>query len=374
VVEMPGNVTQTSSAQRGEEDKKQINVCIRGFCGLLGSRLVLALQRNPDLKFAVGIAKDDPTLREWIKTTKPLSESIIKRLIPEKIYLDDTHKVVRKVNSQQPFATFESADQLNLSKSCDVIIDCASPGSCDKWLEQYSQSGLYVILQSGESPRGRLIVPPLMSKEKTDGKILRQGDCVLSGVIPVLAHLAPLSESITMHMLTQYTKKLNNYTTDERLGSTYVRNDVAEQLENEFSHLFPDTELELLGVSQVSGLSFYTATIGFSTKYPISGMEIKEILEPKPRIRVVPNVTSTYEIAHYIEGRMRALGIEVQPITVFGSDLNSSSNAKKFRIWIAISYRYIAVLPNIDAIRMVIHGLSGEDAMRITDKNMGFIV
>jgi len=356
---------QTPSAQRNE------HICIRGIFGLLGSRIALAIRKNPDMKLAVGIAKNDPTLHDALKTMKPLPEDIRKDLFAEKMYLDDKHSVVREVNASQNMVTFEPADQLNLS-DCDVVIDAASPGSSQKWMERYRTFNGPVVIQSGEYPLGRLIVPPRKMSYSENENIFRQGDCVLSGIVPVLHYLEPVAKRIIMSILTQYTEKLNDYTTGERLGSTYIREDVKQQVETELEPLFPETELMLLGVSQVSGLSYYTATLLVETKYQMSGQEIKELLENKPRIRVVPDIKSTYEIAHFHKERMQAFGKEMPPITVFGSDLNSTARSTLFRIMIAIDYRYIAVLPNIDTVRMLTLGMSGEEAMRFTDRNMGF--
>ncbi len=357
----------TLSAQRGEH-----KVCVRGIFGLLGSRLALAIRKNPDMRLAVGIAKNDPTLHDALKTMNPLSEDIRRQSLADRMYLDDKHSVVREVNASQNIVTFEPADQLNLARECDVIIDAASPGSVDKWLERYHAFSGPVILQSGEEPRWHTIIPPKIRKKELEENIFRQGDCVLSGIVPVLTYLSPIAARVTMHILTQYTEKLGDYTTGERLSSTYIREDVKQQVESELVPLFPDTELMLLGVSQVSGLSYYTATLLVETNCPLSGHEMKTLLENKPRIRVVPDIKSTYEISHFHKERMQAFGKEIPPITVFGSDLNSTASSTLFRIMVAIDYRYIAVLPNIDAVRMLVLGMSGEEAMRETDRNMGF--
>lgn len=363
-----GNLSFPAGANRD----KPVRVCIRGIAGLLGSRIALAMAKNPDMKLVAGIARNDATLKEAIATLDPLPEKIIKNVFPERMFLDDRHQVVREVNASQHIAKFEPADQLNLQKECDVVIDAATPGSADKWMDRYHSFDKPVILQSGEYGKGRTMVPPLVREPNNWGKIYRQGDCVLSGVVPVLAPLAPLSEHVIMHILTQYTEKLNDYTTDQRLGTTYIREDVKEQVENELMSLLPNTNMVLLGVSQVSGLSYYTTTLLVETRQPMAGMDLCKVLKNKPRMRVVPEVRSTYEIAHFHKERMGAFSKEMPPITIFGSDLETEEKKTSFRIGIAIDYKYIAVLPNIDAVRMLVLGLAGEDAMRITDRNMGF--
>jgi glyceraldehyde-3-phosphate dehydrogenase/erythrose-4-phosphate dehydrogenase len=355
-------------AQRNEQ---KIRVCIRGIFGLLGSRLALAIRKNPDMQLVVGIAKNDPTLKEALASLQPLPEHIVQHALAEKTYLDERHSVVRDTNASQHFVAFEPADQLNLSKACDVVLDAASPGSVGKWMERYRAFQRPVILQSGEYPTGTSIVPPLIGGN--NGNIYRQGDCVLSGVVPVLSYLEPIVARAQMYILTQYTEKLNDYTTDERLGTTYLRDDVETQLNNELQPLLPTMELLLVGVSQVSGLSYYTATMLLESRWPLTGQELSEFLCSKPRIRVVPGIRSTYEIAHFHHARMHAFGKSIAPITIFGNDLTSRAKSTQFKIRLAIDYRYIAVLPNIDAVRMLVRAMGGEEAMQITDAHIGFI-
>jgi len=337
--------------------------------GLLGSRIALAIGKSSDMEVSTGIVKSDPTLRSALSAFKQLPEGIRKRIVPERMYLDDKHATVRELNASQDVVRFEPADQLNVAKECDALIDAASPGSSQKWMERYTTSNRTVILQSGEYPHGSLIVAPVVKDR--NAKIHRQGDCVLSGIVPVLASLAPLAARITMHILTQYTEKLNDYTTDQRLGTVYLREEIKEQLETELVPMFPETNLTLLGVTQASGLSFYTATLLVETREALSGQQLKELLSGKPRIRVVPDIRSTFEIAHYKE-IVEAFDGKVQPITVFGSGLNSNEKTTMHRIMIAIDYRYIAVLPNIDAVRMLASGMDGEQAMKVTDRDMNF--
>lgn len=351
--------------------KQKIRVCIRGICGLLGSRLARSIQKNPDMELTVGIAKADPTLANTLKIYKQLPEEVRKTAFATQMYLDERHQVVENINRENPHVSFKPADQINLSKECDIIVDATSPGSVDKWMDKYEHSRRKIILQSGEFPKGRLIVPPrLLAGEETS--LFRQGDCVLSGVVPVLSALAPVAAKVTLHILTQYTEKLADYTTDIRLGSTYLRDDIQEQLTHELVPLIPKTKLELIGISQVSGLSFYTATLVVETREPLVGSDVVDLLQKKPRMRVAPDVTSTFEVALYKEV-MEAFDRKTPPITVFGSDLTKREKSTSFKVLVAIDYRYIAILPNIDAIRMLMTNANGEQAMQMTDQSMGFV-
>src|SRR3989338_7356927 len=92
------SVTSSLSARRSDG---QIRVCVRGIFGLLGSRIALAIARNPDLRLTVGIAKNDTTLRDALKAMKALPENIRRSCVAEKMYLDEPHRTVREVNASQ---------------------------------------------------------------------------------------------------------------------------------------------------------------------------------------------------------------------------------------------------------------------------------
>lgn len=353
----------SSSAQKD----KQIKICIRGMAGLLGSRLAYAIGKNPDMRLIAGVVKKDPTLANLFTTMRTLPEQIRRSTLPTRIYLDEKHATVREVNSSQNIINFEPADQLDLS-DFDIVVDASTPGTLSNWIERYKHFKGPVLLQSGEFPNGKLVTAPLVGKIDSDN-LYRQGDCILCGIIPVLAYLAP--NRLTMHVLTQYTEKLGDYPTDIRLRSSYMREDVAKQLSYELSNLF-DYELVVMGVTQIPGISYYTITLLVETK-PLTGLEVKEMLLNRPRIRVVPDLKSTFEIEQLHKERVHFVDMEIPPITVFGSDLNSTETKTNFKLVITMDYKPLVSLANVDSIRALALEVDPESAMRTTDKNMSFI-
>lgn len=365
--------TVVSETSAPKEKSGQIKVCIRGLAGLLGSRIAQCIARNPDLKLTAGIVKKDWTLQNVFATMDTCSEGVVKGLCPEALYLDEKHSVVREVNKAQTHLKFEPADQLNLGSSCDLVVDVSAPGTLNSWWNKYCELGKPVILQSGEYPKGRLISLPLVEAENgKDRNIYRQGDCILSGISPVLAHLKPVMKNLTMHVVTQYTDKLGDYPTDLRLSAAYYREDVQKQIEGGLKELL-DCSFMIMGVVQIPGISYYTISLSVETKESITGLQLRDMLIDRPRIRIVPGLNSTFEIEQFHKERVHAIGRELPPISVFGADLNSDEKKKTFRIGIALDYKPLVALANIDAIRAIGLGLSGEEAMRITDGNMGFI-
>lgn len=364
----------SSSAQRCD---KPIRVCIRAIAGTLGRRLALAIRRCPDLHTTVGIVKKDRTLEKAFQRMKRLAdgeklppETIRKMLWPEKIYLDERHRVVREVNSQcQGMVEFEPADQLNLSDECDIVLDAAANGLAAR-MKKYQHFHGPVVLQSGDYPHGRLLVPPF-PPEQGDENIFRQGDCVLSSVGPALSALQEVAVHIRMDILTQYTDKLNDYTLDDAITATHTRPELKSALLVQLFSLVPHTRISIGSMLQRPGLSFYTISLQLETTHPMAGKDLKELLSNQPRILTIPFITSTQELCDYRE-TIGMLGKSIPPIVVTGQELNSTERSIHFELTMFIDYRYVAVLPNIDAVSMIMLGMSGAEAMHRTDTVMGF--
>ena len=371
--------TSFSSAQK-TSDRKPVRVAIRGITGLLGTRLALALQRDPRFNVSAAVARNDPSLRRFLDSMKALGEQAANPVF-ERMFLDERHKVVRDFNSSNS-VDFYPVDQLNLSKECDVLVDTTSPGNFKFWEERYQHFRKPVLLQSGEYPNGRLISPPFL--EPGTGNLFRQGDCILSGLIPVLFHLLPFASRLTLNFLTQYTEKLMDYTTDVKLKATYVRSDVAKQLNLELSSVFDGIinsinlergsrlgcDFSVMGVLQVPGLSHYVATIVLETHNPMSGNDIAQLLKGKPRIRTVPSLKGTDELQYHKE---LVSPLELPPLTVFGEDLDSSEKRTYFRFFISMDYKYLVPYANLDSLGMIALDLDPLDAMRRTDEAMNFV-
>ncbi len=347
---------------------KKIRVGIRGMSGLLGSRLALAIRKNADMVLSAGIVRNDETLNRVLHG--PQKHSIW----AEHMYLDEAHRVVYELNNSQSLVEFEPADQLNLSKICDIVVDTTPPKSRpEKWNQKYKHFKKPVILQSGEYPNGRLITPPLIEEIKEESNIYRQGDCILSALSPILASLESVISGFRVHFLMQYGESLHDYPTSQRINSTYLRDDLALQIQDELNSLFREKEIVVEGLLQVPGLDYYTLTLHVNTNIPLNGKDLKSMLEQRPRVMVAPEgISSTYEIDHFLREESKAIGKDIPPIVIYNSDLKDSESKTEHRIRATVYSRMIAVLPNIDSIRILAKGQNPLEAMEITDKSLGF--
>jgi hypothetical protein len=346
---------------------QKIKVCIRGMSGLLGMRLALALKKQQDITLTAGVVRNDETLKRLLDS--PLHDGVW----PSDVYLDEPHSVVRKLNESQSRLRFAPADQLNLAKVCDVVIDTSAPGTWKKWEERYRHFGKPVILQSGDYPTGRVISPPQIDTNG-NGNLYRQGDCILSALSPLLSALYPILEKVRVHILMQYGQKLNDYPTSQRTNATYLRDDLESQIKEELTRLFKDAEIVMEGVLQVPGLDYYTLTLHLGLKAPLSVKDLKGILSQQPRMLITPaGINSTYEIDHLIREESRAVGIDIPPIVIYSSDFDFSEPRKDdIRMRATVYSRLVAVLPNIDSVRILAGKMSPLDAMKLTDRYAGF--
>jgi len=342
-----------------------VRVAIVGALGNLGSRLAIALSQDPAFNLAVGVVQPDDNLIRALSAleTNPELKSII---WAEEMFMAERHQKVRNWNARQSLIKFKPVDQLSLKNSCDVVIDVTNYGSREL-MRQYLDFKCPVILQSG-AKIGNLISPPLVLPS-ADG-IYRQGDCLVSALIPVLSAFNGLT-SIRMHLIKQYGEQLGDYPTYQRLNATYLCPDVVKYLMRELSQLLPEVRLEVEGVYQIPGLIYYTATLILELDQAISGADLRNKLGSQPRLKVVGDqITSTYDIDYYLQARLQMAGSSLPPIIVYGSTLKPGKDevAKRVYLQLAIYYKLIAVLPNIDALRILCLGEDPQTAMRRTDE------
>jgi hypothetical protein len=342
---------------------QRIRVGVAGISGLLGFRLAQAITRQPDLELSVGIAKSDRSLHRLIA-----AGSTHRGLLPVNLFLDDTHAVVRRTNQEQSGCQFQPFDQCNLNRLCDVVIDAIAPGRLEP-LAAYEHFTGPVIFQSGEYPLGRLIAPPILAAAATSQKRYRQGDCIVSALSPILALFQREARCVRIVVHMQYSDYLHDYPTGQRTNATYIRTDLARQFEDELTILFPAQTIEILTVLQVPGLDYYTVAVELDCVEPLSGETILELIDQSPRIALADrNLRSTYEIDHFLREPAALLGTFFPPIVVYQHGLSPAvgSSSRRIRLQFSVYSRFIAVLPNIDSIRML-RGVNHIEAMQLTD-------
>jgi glyceraldehyde-3-phosphate dehydrogenase/erythrose-4-phosphate dehydrogenase len=331
---------------------QKLRVGIRGISGLLGTRLAEKIQQEPDMEVSFGTAINDQTLERFFARSEYLVKMDRPPLAPL-LLIAGKHKEVRGLNA--PGRACEPLDQYSIYKLCDVLIDATGPGVSVKFQNDDLESGIPVILQSGEYPRGRLIAPPAIQNGQS--KLYRQGDCVLSGIAPIVAALQCGEfgiESVTASVLMQYSSQLHDYPTSQRICATYLRRDIASEVKMELGFLFPNTTFQVNPVLQVPGLDYYTVTLNVQTRTPVRGNELMEVLAKSQRTFMSgDDISSTYQIDHYL--RESIAGSELPPIGIYSKFVEPKGSwpATSLVICASLYSRFMAVLPNIEAVRMV---------------------
>jgi len=353
-------------------EKNKIRIGIRGAAGLLGSRIAAAIERTNDMSLEVGVVLPDRTLETILNRNQLLPQS--RATLPKQMFVQvPKHQgresdIVRELNARDD-VHFQGISQLNWKHHCDVIIDNAYPAGKDAVEEQYRRFPGIIILQDGAAPEGRLIVPPLLAPERDQGNRYRMGDCILSGLVPLLYPLQDIAKRIRVHLLTQFDGRESDYLITERAHAFYVRDDLRKKVATDLGTLFPGQDIAVDAVIQIPSLLHYQLTLHIELDAAITPQELRGRLTLMPRIRVAPSgVTSTYDV-----NLARSCSERIPPIIVFESALEPHTVAsRQVRIVAALYYRTAAVLPNLDAIRMLTKGMDPIAAMRQTDTDMGF--
>ncbi len=351
-------------------DKTRVG--IRGVAGLLGTQIADAIQKTKDISLEVGVVLPDKTLDTVLSRAKFLPQS--KSALPKQLFvqvpvhLGRENMIVRELNHRES-TTFQGISQLSWKKNCDVIIDNAYPAGKEVVEEQYNSFPGKIILQDGASPEGRLIVPPMIAPDTNQGNRYRMGDCILSGLVPLLYPFRDVMQNMRIHLLTQFDGREVDYLITERAHAFYVRDDLRAKVQGSLETLFPNQGVDVEAVIQIPSLLHYQLTLNLEMQEPLSKVEVHERLNSMPHVRLVPNgVTSTYDI-----NLARSFSEKIPPIIVFESSLESRyEKTNTVRIVAALYYRTAAVLPNLDAIRIVSQGMDPIKAMRQTDRDMGF--
>lgn len=355
-----------------------IRVGIRGISGMLGRRLALDIAANPDMQVVLGTVRNDKNLTYLSGLLSTISEESRRRLA-ENLYMEESQKVVRTANVQT-HEKFKPLDQMpSLNQFCDVLVDATRrpPNTKNAFEERYSSFTGAVLLQSAEYPRGRLISPPLIEPEtdatRLESNIYRQGDCILSGTVPVLAAIADVAKGTRLNIVMQLDEPLNTFPTQQNIVGMYPRKDAANRVEAQLNSLFPKQEIEVDSVIQIPSHDTYTATIHATVPSDITHEDIKSMLKQSPRVRIAPDhIRSTPDLDQSMREPASMLGRQISPIMVYDAFLETKryNNHNVVRIQVAIYSRLAAVLPNIDSIRMLGGKISALEAMKLTDENL----
>ena len=345
-----------------------VRIGIRGAAGLLGSRLLVAMGRTKDLRATVGICRKDPTLERMVSRME-FGGLLARQALPEKIYIEAGEEDIAALNAKIGEPRFFPIREIDLADACDVVIDAATSATGKERTAVFQGFTGPIILQDGAYPHGRLIAPPLIAASQ-GGNRFRQGGCFISGVMPVLAAFQEGLKRARMYLIMQYDGREADFLITERVITFRVADQYRPRMREELAALLPDARCEVMSVIQIPGMLHYAVTLELECHGSLTAEDVREILRTIPRVRYLPpEVNGTYEL-----NLARVLDDRIPPITPLGSTLEvqSSGGTTNVRLVLALYYRTLAVLPNLDAIRMLIQGMNPIDAMRQTDRDMGF--
>ncbi|MBI4049519.1 MAG: hypothetical protein HY395_01735 [Candidatus Doudnabacteria bacterium] len=346
-------------------NRDKIRVGIRGFGGLLGTRLVAALRRMPDMEITAGVMRKDSSLDRLLKYAG-YSGLPSASVFASHMFLDEPAEVVADVNARNWMAQFAPLSELDLNQLCDVVIDAASPGRNHSLQDHYQKFKGHVIYQDGEYPRGWLIAPPLTA-QSLGGNRYRQGGCFLSGVVPVLAALGQYLKSARINLVMQYDGRESDYMVAERVNCFRVADHYRPRMEEELRQLFPNIEIAVESVIQIPSLVHYVVSLVLETEQ-LPPITVQNMLDNIPHCRLMP-ILDTHEL-----NLARVTTDSIPPISILFDTLQTKPGDKGMQVELklALYYRNLAVLPNIDAVRILATGADPIDAMRQTDRELGF--
>ena len=339
-------------------------VGIRGV-GLLAWRLMLALNGNhrSTINVHAALYRCDPTLEQFLQRFRIGKFS--KGILPRENFIAGSEEDLRHANEMADgLISFRSAKELCFEGSVNAVIDTAPVANNSSGgkggIDQFSGP---IILQDGAYPQGRLILPP--SRAPGNGNRHRLGGCILSGVVPVMAAFQRELRACRLHVVMQNDKRDNDFLIRERLTSLAFEPAYPARLDEELSALMPEVQFDTVSVTQIPGLLHYGLTLDLELSSMPSMDEVFSRLDGMPHVRVLPKgVTSTYQV-----NMVEREGIAIPPIMVIRDSVRVKGNS--LRLFVALGYRTVTVLPNIDTLRVVLKDMDPMDAMRETDCELG---
>ncbi len=336
-----------------------VRIGIRGCAGLLGSRLMWAISRDPSLQLTVGILRDDDSLRE-LEAMLSIGGDGMRRILPQHIFLDGGSERRSELDCRP-------IGELDLNRTCDVVIDTA--GGSEKFTPYESFAGP-VIMQQGDFPRGRLFCPPFMEAERSERqRFYRQGGCIISGCIPVLAGFAEVLQHLQLMAVMQYDQAFRSPPITERIHSLYLRPRYADRYKLELGLLLSDVSFEILPVWQIPSIAYYPTTLILRCSGRIDLDQVKARLTFK-RVRLLPQSIENATVLSLA----RTMNPDLPPILVFESGIRCEVEGECTRVILPIALHYVMVtcLPNLDAVRVLAQGMDPIAAMHKTDEVMNF--
>ena len=321
----------------------KLRIGLRGVAGQLGSRICAAVNSQQDMTVSLGIGRKDQSFRDRalaLEVANPESEFI---------FCDEDDIWVEQ----------------RIPQNVDVFIDATTPGIASRYTEVYSSYGIPVIVQSGDRSFSHISSPPKISD---NNKLVRQGDCNVSGLTPVLSALDGVIESAQLTVIMQYGTILKDKPRDTRLHTVDFQS--GTKLHEDLQQLFPELDFVVNQIVQVPGLRYYAHIIDLVTNVTVDKEEIYELLDQHPRIRCMSEVTSSFQV--HERGEMyRLRGKNLPPITPL-TILTIEHDPKHLSFYVVVDSRFVTVYPNVDLARILGTGVAPIEAMKKTDAALNF--
>lgn len=356
-----------------------IKVAIRGAGGLLGHRLlreILNSQSDMDIS-AVVLGTDEESFLRFESALYGLAE----RARDIKIFIDATREDIQALmkkwkTSLELLPLDQSFGEL---KKTDAIIDTAIVPGKDSLVDFYRKYSAKkpIIYQSGTYPLHTPLAPPFEPPETENGSLMfRQGDCLVSGIAPILYPIRDSVKNIRLGLVVQRQTRLNDYTLRDNLADTIMdpklENYVKETISGLFSNLGKD-DIKAI-IFQIPGLDYYLCTFEFDLLEPMNRDQLLGILKNQPRIKLAPPSIpiSTGQLEQKLREQHISLNIPLQPIVCFTCPGGIEVEGNKVVIRAAFYSKLITMLPNIDSVRALVRKIRMDESMRQTDKNIGY--
>lgn len=350
-----------------------IRLALRGAGGLLGHRLlrtILATQPDMAVPYVI-LGPDTESFRRFEGAMRGLRH-------PKEIevFVDATRDRLRTLaqewNSPWPLQRQDQA--FGKLMKMDAIVDAAIvPGKdgLKNFYDDFSRSKP-IVFQSGTYPQHHLASPPFGPMPLAEGPYTyRQGDCLLSGVGPLIFPFRERIRKLDLHLLVQRQKRLNDYTLRDNLDDLIVTPGLEDRVKREVHELLPhlDESCVEASVFEVPGHDYYLCEVKVRLAEPLTEEDFLETLRGQPRVTVLPPTIeiSTGQVQQLIREPLIENGRRLKPILVFSCPgaVRIRDNQLLFRA--AFYSKAITMLPNIDTVRSVVRGMTPLEAMRQTD-------
>lgn len=357
-----------------EHPDSKINVAIRGAGGLLGHRILRTIERTQgDMRVGSVVLGQDRESFDRFASVYRLSENEVR------IFVDARRREISRLTDEwsSPWPLEPLDQSFGELMQADAIIDSAIVPGDDHLRDFYAryEKEKPIVFQSGTYPLHQPVAPPF-EPPVSASRDYRQGDCLVSGIAPVIHALRDSIRTIGLTLLVQRQTRLQDYTLRDNLDDIIMNPNLEARVREEVGALLPSIEKEEISamVFESPGHDYYACIFRMELKEAADQEEILSKLRQSPRVAIAPPSIpiSTGQLQQGLREQLVESGTPLQPIVCFSCPGGIEVSGKKVTLRMAFYSKAITMLPNIDAVRGLVKGIPMIDAMKITDKQYGF--